>query len=416
MGMNHRQSLRVALVLPVMAAIFLSDRALAMSIGNPVAAIYAAFKSGGTARTAQGYLGVDIRDVSEDEVAPLKLKDARGAEIIHVDHDAPAGKLGLQKQDVILKLNDQQIENQEQLRKMLRECPAGLSVTLVISRDGRQQTMKTQLANRQEVERRAWEQHLVVPDPAAGDARAAHGWSSFLRSDPSANSGTRGHRDSSGKMDVLDPSYTGARLEVMGPQLAEFFGVEGDAGLLVRSVETHSPAEEAGIRAGDVVLRVNQVAVTSGNDWAKIVRQNRGKPVSIVVLRNRHEQTMTMTPDGKKRSCIDPQGFHPESFGTAGVNQVLAVMAELKSVLTAMETSVQQRFAAMSKPVELVKMTEQTFTPRAETQRHIRMLHKASGMVAEAAWKKLDVSDRVMDLANQWMGHPLTVHGSTCNS
>lgn len=389
-----RQSLRVAVLLPIVAVICLTDYA------------FASRGAGYTAKTdqpTQGYLGVAIRDVAPDQVEPLKLKDTHGAEITHIDHDGPAGKLGLREHDVILKMNGQDIQGQEQLRKMLRESPAGLSVTLVISRDGQEQTMTTRLANRQEVERRAWEQHLVVPDPGPNNSSNSHIWNSFLHnSNPSPEVGAKPHRDLLGTTTVLSSSYTGAQLEVMGPQLAEFFGVEGNAGLLVRSVEADSPAEVAGIRAGDVVLRVNQVPITTGSEWQKMVRQNRGKPVSIVVLRDRHEQTMTMTPDGRKRSCNRPQDDGPGLFSN-GINQATALMASFKSALNAMENSVQQHFVAIRRPLELVQMTESAFTPSAGVQRHVHMIEKASGMMASAAWKQLDMPDRVMSFANQWI-------------
>lgn len=293
----------VMLALPALAAAALSPTAANVAV--PVSArVHGAARSGTPARAPQGYLGVDLRDVEQDEVTPLKLNDTRGAEIIHVDHDGPAGKLGLRKQDVILQMNGVQIQNQEQLRQMLRECPAGRSVTFVISRKGQQQTLTTQLADRQEVERRAWEQHLVVPDPDPGDGTPPRAGNGFLHSDTSTGKGAKAHRDFLGATTVLSASFTGAQLEVIGPQLAEFFGVEGNAGLLVRSVEANSPAEDAGLRAGDVVIQVNQVPVTTGNEWSKTIHQNRGKSVVLLVLRDRHEQTMTMTPDSKKRSSV----------------------------------------------------------------------------------------------------------------
>lgn len=295
----------VLLTLPGLAAAAISHSAA--NVALPVSArIHGAARSGVPPRTPQGYLGVDLRDVGQDEVAPLKLNDTRGAEIVHVDHDGPAGKLGLQKQDVILQMNGVQIQNQEQLRQLLRETPAGKSVTFVIIRDGQQQTLTTQLANRQEVERRAWEQHLVVPDPEIDNGPAPQVGNGFVHSDTpsSLGKGAKAHRDFLGATTVLSASFTGAQLEVMGPQLAEFFGVEGNAGLLVRSIEANSPAEDAGLRAGDVVIQVNQVPVTTGSEWSKTIHQNRGKPVVLQVLRDRHEQTMTLTPDSKKRSSV----------------------------------------------------------------------------------------------------------------
>lgn len=309
MKTQHRARMVARISVALLALPTLTAAALSHSAANVVpisAKIHGAARSSAPPRAPQGYLGVDLRDVGQDEVTTLKLNDTRGAEIIHVDHDGPAGKLGLQKCDVILQMNGVQIKDQEQLRQMLRETPAGKSVTFVISRDGQQQTLTTQLANRQEVERRAWEQHLVVPDPEMDNGPAPQVGNGFIHSDnpSSLGKGAKAHRDFLGATTVLSASFTGAQLEVMGPQLAEFFGVEGNAGLLVRSVEANSPAEDAGLRAGDVVIQVNQVPVTTGNEWSKTIHQNRGKPVVLQVLRDRHEQTMTMTPDSKKRSSV----------------------------------------------------------------------------------------------------------------
>lgn len=260
----------------------------------------------GSSKVTPGYLGIDIRDVTDDQVKPLNLKEARGAEIIDVDHDGPACKSGLMLHDVILQMNGQTIESQAQLRKMLRDTPAGRTVSFVISRNGQQQTISVQMANRQEVEREAWQQRYRVPAPDSPAFESSHLATGFLRSDAASVTtpdGPKGHRDFLGMTMILSSSFTGAKLEVMGPQLAQYFGAEG-AGLLVRSVDTDSPADHAGIKAGDVVVRVNQIPVASGNDWSRTVRENRGKPVSVVILRDKQERTLTLTPDSKKRSSL----------------------------------------------------------------------------------------------------------------
>jgi S1-C subfamily serine protease len=279
----------------------------------------------GTNSRTQGYLGVDIRDVGDDQVSVLKLKEARGAEVIHVDHDGPAGKVGLREHDVILQMNGTMIEGEDQLRKMLRETPAGRTATLIISRDGQQQTITTRLANKQEVERQAWEGHWTVPvpseegagagAPAATTAAAGSGSGGGSGSGSSNSSaGTKGQgffssnpvaRGSHNLIATMTgSSYTGALVENMGPQLAEFFGSQG-AGVLVHSVDADSPAAKAGLRAGDVVVRANSVKMASSSDWMKIVRENRGKSVEVVVLRDKKEQTLTLIPDGKKRTSVD---------------------------------------------------------------------------------------------------------------
>jgi S1-C subfamily serine protease len=253
-------------------------------------------------RPAQGYLGVSVRDVSQDEVVALKLKDTHGAEIILVDHDAPAGKAGLREHDVVLIMNGQAIEGQDQLRRMLHESPPGKSIVLIVSRDGQLRTVSTQMAVSQEqVEREAFEQRLTVPDP----------------SDPPADSATTGFSPSSppspppvhgnsfiGNI-LMNSTYTGAILEKVSTQLADFFGVPNGAGLLVRSVQDNSPAALAGMHAGDVVVRANSKPVASPGDWAKAIKNSHGHPLAVVVVRDKREQTLTLTPDSKKRSSLE---------------------------------------------------------------------------------------------------------------
>jgi serine protease Do len=265
---------------------------------------------------SQGYLGVDIRDVNDSQVAALKLKDAHGAEVIRVDHDGPAGKAGLREQDVILQMNGTVIEGQDQLRRMLHDTPAGRTVTLILSRAGQLLTVTASLANRVDVERQAWEQRWVVPVPADDSPSPAPAQSTSNNSGGSGSSSSAAAKGQSflspgtaargghELMSVLTPTYTGVMVETMGPQLAEFFGTT-DGGLLVESVEANSPAAAAGLKAGDVVLRANSVKMASSSDWARVVRENRGKTVEVVVLRDRKTQTLKLIPDTKKRSAID---------------------------------------------------------------------------------------------------------------
>jgi C-terminal processing protease CtpA/Prc len=269
------------------------------------------------AHGSQGYLGVSLRDVTQDQFAALKLKDTRGAEIVLVDHDAPAGKAGLREHDVVLQMNGQAIEGQDQLRRMLHDSPPGKTITLVISRDGQQMTVTAQMAvSQEEVERRAWEQHLTVPEPQASPSDSAGG--DFSSNSASSSPSVHGGNGFIGSM-LINPSYTGAMLEKMSSQLADFFGVPSGAGLLVRSVVANSPAALAGMRAGDVVVRANEKPVISTGDWAKAIKNSHGHPLAIVVLRDKKEQTLTLTPDGKKRSSL---GGPIEDFDRAAVDHL----------------------------------------------------------------------------------------------
>lgn len=271
---------------------------------------------------SHGYLGVNFRDVTDEQISTLQLKEARGVEVTQVDHDGPACKVGVREHDVLLQLNGQTIEGAEQLRRMLREIPAGRNITLLFVREGQQQTVTAQLANREALERQAWDQHIPVPvpDQTAGFATAAPAHSDrnsdhnqtpeagglgFLGGRaPSAAALTPRIADRNLIGTVLPPSFTGAALETLGPQLAEYFGAADGNGLLVRSIEANSPAATAGLKAGDVVVRVNQIAVVSGVDWLRLMHENKGRPVQVIVLRDKKEQALSLVPDAKHRSSV----------------------------------------------------------------------------------------------------------------
>ena len=281
--------------------------AQAHAAGGSNASLAFAPQRGGPAHPSQSYLGVDLKDIPDDQVAPLRLRDTHGAEITRVDHDGPAGKMGLRERDVVIQMNGVAIEGEEHIRRMLSSTPPGHVVVLVISRDGQSMTMTGQMADRNEVERQAWEQHLgAIPPQAPASALPSDEASAAGSFAPAAGAApsTRYSKSFLGAL-LMTPTYTGVLLERMGPQLATFFGVPNGAGLLVRNVETNSPAAMAGIRAGDIVLRANSQNVANMNDWAKAIKEAKGRPVSVVVFRDRQERTLLLTPDSKKRSDLE---------------------------------------------------------------------------------------------------------------
>src|ERR1017187_5658362 len=158
------------------------------------------------------------------------------------------------------------------------------------------------MANREEVERHAWEQHLTVPEPQPSPSDNLAGDYTGPASPAPA---LRGGNSFIGTM-LMNPSYTGAMLEKMSSQLADYFGVSSGVGLLVRSVQPNSPAALAGMHAGDVVVQADAKPIASTGDWAKALKNSRGHSLTIVVMRDKKQQTLTLTPDSKKRSSLQP--------------------------------------------------------------------------------------------------------------
>jgi S1-C subfamily serine protease len=222
--------------------------------------------------SSQGYLGVDLADVDQGKAQALKLKEVRGAVITLIDHDAPAGQVGLKVNDVILQLNGQTVEGAEQLRRMLREIPAGRKITLEISRDGGVQTLTVQLADRRAMEQDVWNRigaggDVFAPTPAMGLLSGG--------SDAPLPGGFH--------MPLFGSSLNvGVLVEPLTSQMAEYLGVP--SGLMVKQVARKSEAATAGLKAFDVILKVGPESIATMADWDRALRANRGKQVQVTVL------------------------------------------------------------------------------------------------------------------------------------
>ncbi len=241
-------------------------------------AIYSSEEGGGSS-----YLGVDIADVSPERLGQLKLKEEHGAEVTMVDQDAPAGKAGLHEHDVIVSLNGAAVESAAQLRRMIKETPAGRVVSLGISRDGQPVTIKLQLADRHKM--KEWEPSVKVEMPEMPEMPSMPDFDVPVS-----------------VVIVHQSARSGLMVENMTPQLGDFFGVKSGNGVLVRSVEKGSRGEKAGFRAGDVVVRVNNQPVHDTSDFTHALRSSSGATAAVTVLREKREQNLTLTLPAKKDS------------------------------------------------------------------------------------------------------------------
>lgn len=250
---------------------------------------YAAHVHGGPPPRTPGYLGVAFHD------AP----NGHGAEIMLVDHDGPAGKAGLQPHDVVLKLNGIVVESGAALSHMIHEAGAGAQVALSVVRGGQSMTVTTELVDRNQLARNAWQDHWSpdVPEDSSAD-------SAFVEPAPAIAGPQPKSQGFIENMLRFGP-YTGLMVSTMEPQLAGYFGCANGKGLLVHGVEANSPAAAAGLRAGDVLVRADGVALHTTSDWSKSLKAAKGHPMGLTVLRDHREMSLTLLPDAKKRSEVE---------------------------------------------------------------------------------------------------------------
>lgn len=237
--------------------------------------------------SSQGYLGVLVGDVDSDSAAKLKLKDVRGAVVTLIDHDAPAAQAGIHINDVVVQLNGQNVESAEAFTRMLREIPAGRTVSLVISRDGNLQTMSVELADHKKMEHDVWNRL-----DNGGDANSSAPAMGIL-------TGGSGDVPPSGfHMPFFGSTLNvGAMVEPLTSQMADYLGIQG--GLMVKQIARKSEAEAAGLKAFDVILKVGTENISTTADWDRSLRSNQNKPVQVTILRDRKQQTLTLQVDSK---------------------------------------------------------------------------------------------------------------------
>jgi len=232
----------------------------------------------------RSWLGVQISDVTAETARALKLAGEYGVVVEEVDEESPAAKAGLQAKDVILSFADERVRSSEQLRRLVRETPAGRTVPVQISRDGQTRTLQ--------VTPEAHQAHMALPDvrmirpapmaPPAPHAPAPPG--AFWVESPDFNFElfTRG-------------PMLGISGDELTPQLAEYFGVKAGKGVLVREVMAATAADKAGLKAGDVIVQVDGEAITSLGELRRALRKKReGKQVSLTIVRNRAEQNVSV--------------------------------------------------------------------------------------------------------------------------
>jgi serine protease Do len=300
------------------------------------------------------YLGVDIANITSDRLGVLKLKEEQGVEVTMVDQDAPAGKAGIKEHDVILTMNGTTIESKTQLQRMIHETPAGRVVTLGLSRDGHPVTIKVQLADRRNEFTQMWPKdkfkdkdfHVEIPPIPNIDIDIPNISVVYVHSS----------------------MRSGVMVENLTPQLGEFFGAKSGNGVLVRSVEKGSRADKAGLHAGDVITRVGDEPVHDTSDFTHALHSHSAGTVTLGVIRDKKEQTLTLTlPERKDSGELLEEESLEESDVDAETQAISEAENEVAKIRPQMELAVElsrkawaeQRQAICSAQKDLQKQAEE---------------------------------------------------------
>jgi serine protease Do len=210
-------------------------------------------------KVEHGYLGIGMNDVTPDNAHFFNLQDATGAIVSQVTPDSPASSGGLKTGDVIAQLNGQKIVNGSALQVAVSEMAPGTKITLGILRDGKLETL-----------------NLTVGQ--------FHG-----NTEVAENGGEDGQPN--GKIGIeIGNLTTEARQQFNVPEQVH--------GVLVQNVRSGSPADDAGLQPGDVILEVNRKPAESASQFASAVHQDKdGKELLILVWSKGNSSYRTIHPD-----------------------------------------------------------------------------------------------------------------------
>jgi serine protease Do len=203
-------------------------------------------------RVTRGYLGVNIQEMSPDMASSLNLKEAKGALVSEVVEGSPAASAGVKRGDVITGFAGKEVKEPRQLSALVAGTPVGSTEPLKINRDGKEITLQVKIAQ------------LDAKEPGT----------------------PRSEEMSRGKW--------GMQLQELTPDIARRLGARNNAGVVVAGVEPGSPADNASLQSGDLILEVNRKPVKSvddvkqgiekaGNKGSLLLVQREGKSLYVVL-------------------------------------------------------------------------------------------------------------------------------------
>ncbi len=242
-------------------------------------------------------LGVALEEIDAADVGRLGLREERGALVKDVEDGSPAAEAGIKEGDVVVRYQGEVVQSAAQLARLVRETPPGRKVTVEVSRNGALQELNATLEERKGPTHIGGDFDFELPEippmPPVPDAPALPAIRAWDRDD---GPGLLTHG-----FFGLRPAKLGIRYQELGDQLAKHFKVE-DGAVLVSSVEPGSPAEKAGLKAGDVIVEVNGAAVKSGGDLRdQLGRLEPGAEAQIKVSRDGRAVELKVVLGGSKR-------------------------------------------------------------------------------------------------------------------
>ena len=260
---------RIPLVAGLMLAMVISGTSSACSQTQREKKIVVKEKS-----SRQGWLGVQIQDMTAERAKELKVTREEGALVTDVTADSPADKAGVKEDDIVLEFGGRAIYDSDDLVKAVQRTKPGTKANLVVERKDGRKTLEVTVGKRKT---EPWSIASVTPVPPVAP-----------------------------RFHIFRNSVTGGmHLTDLTRQLGEYFGAPGGKGVLIEEIEEGSEGEKAGFKAGDVILRIGNEKIEDLGDVSDALEDfEEGASASVEILRKGSRQTLTLTVSGEDMSLL----------------------------------------------------------------------------------------------------------------
>lgn len=277
-------------------------------------------------RAERAWLGVNLQDLDDDLREAMDIPASlHGVLVPEVVPGSPARTAGLRSMDVITEIDGRRVASADDVIDRMGDLSPGKTIPLDVWRDGESKTLSVTLGS---TSNRPEDDMAVSPKDDGGNPRSGRFWFH----DEGDKDDDKGDDDSPHRHRIVihqdDRGYLGVRTMELGEQLAAYFGVKEDQGVLVTEVLADSPAQKAGLEAGDVILTVDGDDVTGPGDVRRAVgRHDPGETVEVRVNRRGAERAYSVTlaeaPEVGMIAPMAPRG--PHGMGWHGEDFVIPI-------------------------------------------------------------------------------------------
>lgn len=252
-----------------------------------------------------GYLGVQTTEVSSENFSKFGLSSVRGVAVEKVMENSPAAAAGIIANDVIVRINNDEVTSTRKLTRLISEIAPDHQVTVTLLRGGREQQITATLGKRPTPKfgdgnftfaMPEFKGKFEGPDMKALEEKLKNlpkGEGPHVFSFPEGEGKSLVWRAGQGRM-------IGIGVTALTKQLAEHFKVE--SGVMINSVRENSPAAKAGLKAGDIITELDGKAVKGDFDLIRGINEKKEGDVQLTIVREGRRQTISVTPEKSKEA------------------------------------------------------------------------------------------------------------------